>query len=184
MNKSVPYGAFGNVPIWVRWGRATNYSPDAETLQLVDCKVTNFRPVPIFELLTSNWFIRTNFRTFEGRKNSSKEKKNYCTNFFFRGLKAQCRVSRQQCERQKCERHQCEARSANANSAKRQQCEWDNSAKVKCAKVRSANATLVRSDKTPKWFKSSEAAASAFRMEFFFLSLSLSVSLFLSRVIR
>ena len=36
---------------------------------------------------------------------------------------------------------------------KRQQCEWDKSAKVKCAKVRSANATLVRSDKTPKWFK-------------------------------
>ena len=67
--------------------------------------------------------------------------------------------------------------------AKRQQCEWDKNAKVKCAKVRSANAILGRSDKTPNWFKSSEAAASAFRMEFFF-SLSLSVSLFLSRVIR
>ena len=32
------------------------------------CKVTNFRPVPIFVLLTWNWFVRTNFRTFEGLK--------------------------------------------------------------------------------------------------------------------
>ena len=100
--------------------------------------------------------------------------------------KCEQEVSRQQCERQKCKRHQCEARSANANSEKettrkRQQCECD-----KSAKVRSANATLVRSDKTPNWFKSCEAAASTFRMEFgfFFLrkKLPLSVSLFLSRV--
>ena len=63
-------------------------------------------------------------------------------------------------------------RSANDTSAKpevrmptvrtRQQCEWDKSAKVKCAKARSANATLVRTDKTPKWFKSCEAAVYAF----------------------
>ena len=33
------------------------------------CKVTNFRPVPIFVLLTWNWFVRTNFRTFEVLKN-------------------------------------------------------------------------------------------------------------------
>ena len=32
------------------------------------CKVTNFRPVPIFVLLTCNWFVRTNFRTFDGLK--------------------------------------------------------------------------------------------------------------------
>ena len=34
------------------------------------CKVTNFRPVPIFVLLSWNWFgfVRTNFRTFEGLK--------------------------------------------------------------------------------------------------------------------
>ena len=32
------------------------------------CKVTNFRPVPIFVLLTWNWFVRTNFCTFEGLK--------------------------------------------------------------------------------------------------------------------
>ena len=30
------------------------------------CKVTNFRPEPIFVLLTWNWFVRTIFRTFEG----------------------------------------------------------------------------------------------------------------------
>ena len=28
--------------------------------------VTHFRPVPIFALLTWNWFVRTNFRAFEG----------------------------------------------------------------------------------------------------------------------
>ena len=127
-------------------------------------------------------------------------------------------VSRQQCERQKCERHQCEARSANANSGypdnsakdrsandtsakpevrmptvrTRQQCEWDKSAKVKCAKARSANATLVRTDKTPKWLKSCEAAVYAFLQDGVWfkkkkkkknsLSLSPSVSLFLSQV--
>ena len=32
------------------------------------CKVTKFRPVPIFVLLTWNWFVQTNFRTFEGLK--------------------------------------------------------------------------------------------------------------------
>ena len=44
---------------------------------------TKFRPVPIFVLLTWNWFIRTNFRTFEGLKTklrcnwkASKQKKN------------------------------------------------------------------------------------------------------------
>ena len=31
-------------------------------------KVTNFRPVLIFVLLTWNWFVRTNFRTFKGLK--------------------------------------------------------------------------------------------------------------------
>ena len=31
-------------------------------------KVTNFHTVPIFVLLTWNWFVRTNFRTFEGLK--------------------------------------------------------------------------------------------------------------------
>ena len=34
--------------------------------QLQYCKVTNFRPVPIFVHLTWNWFARTNFRTFDG----------------------------------------------------------------------------------------------------------------------
>ena len=32
------------------------------------CKVINFRTVPIFVLLTWNWFVRTNFRTFERLK--------------------------------------------------------------------------------------------------------------------
>ena len=64
---------------------------------------------------------------------------------------AQVHVSRQQCERQKCERHSAkpEVRMPTVRKSS-QQCEWDKSAKVKCAKVRSANATLVQSDKTPK----------------------------------
>ena len=32
------------------------------------CKIRNFRPIPVFVLLTWNWFVRTNFRTFEGVK--------------------------------------------------------------------------------------------------------------------
>ena len=31
------------------------------------CKVTHFRPVPMFILLTWKWFMRTNFRTFQGQ---------------------------------------------------------------------------------------------------------------------
>ena len=31
-------------------------------------KITNFRPVPILVLFTRNWFVRTNFRSFEGLK--------------------------------------------------------------------------------------------------------------------
>ena len=35
------------------------------------CKVTNFRPVPIFVLLIWNWFVRINFRTFQGLKTNN-----------------------------------------------------------------------------------------------------------------
>ena len=38
----------------------------------VKCKVTNFRPVPIFVLLTWNWFVWTNFCTFEVLKTNNK----------------------------------------------------------------------------------------------------------------
>ena len=69
--------------------------------------------------------------------------------------------------RQKCEGQVCEG----------QECECDFSANGQNSEV----IQIVRSrslwDKTPKWFKSSEAAASAFRMEFFSLSLFLSQSL-------
>ena len=40
----------------------------SKTKKLGFCKVTNFRPAPIFVLLTWNWFIWTNFRTFEELK--------------------------------------------------------------------------------------------------------------------
>ena len=50
------------------------------------CKVTNVRPVPIFVLLNWNWFVRTNFRTFEGQETKShwnsrvsKQKRNFHT---------------------------------------------------------------------------------------------------------
>ena len=40
----------------------------AEELHVSYCKVINFRTVPVFVLLTWNWFVRTIFHTFEGLK--------------------------------------------------------------------------------------------------------------------
>ena len=63
-----------------RWSRASYNVTDTGILRNSEfhgsgpiirrlyCKVTNFRPVPIFVPLTWNWFVRTNFRTFEGHK--------------------------------------------------------------------------------------------------------------------
>ena len=48
------------------WGLSTVCLEDFHLL--VYCQVTNFRPVPIFMLLTWNWFVRTNFCTFEDLK--------------------------------------------------------------------------------------------------------------------
>ena len=58
------------------------------------CKVTNFRPVPIFVLLTWNWFARSNFRTFESlttkshwNSRVSKQKEIFIQLYFFKSMK-------------------------------------------------------------------------------------------------
>ena len=47
---------------WIRWKKKAHRSPAGDQTY---CKVANFRLVPIFVLLPWNWFVRTNFRTFE-----------------------------------------------------------------------------------------------------------------------
>ena len=69
----VNYDVFAQAPLQRCWPESLRhhwYSCQIEwQFQLTTyCKVTNFRTVPIFVLLTWNWFARTNFRTFEGLK--------------------------------------------------------------------------------------------------------------------